>query len=230
MQKLIYLADDEPNIRNLLKSFLEKEGYQAHAFENGDRLFDAFQNKPCDLVILDIMMPGTNGLEICSKLREISNIPIIMLTAKDTEEDYISGLSLGSDDYFTKPFSPVKLMMRIKSMFRRFDAQAQAPGAELTFEDITLIPGDMTAFCRGEVLNLTKTEYSFLVYMLERQGKVISRKELFNAIWGFDHVIESRATDDTVKRLRRKLEGSRVSIDTVWGVGFKISAKPGDVQ
>ncbi|MCL2499466.1 MAG: response regulator transcription factor [Defluviitaleaceae bacterium] len=230
MQKLIYMADDEPSIRNLVKAFLEKEGYLAEAFENGEHLYEAFIKKECDLVILDIMMPGSNGLMICSKLREISNVPIIMLTAKDTEEDYISGLSLGSDDYFTKPFSPVKLMMRVKSMLRRFDmyTQPEKDGGEIKHEDINIYPDKLTAFCNGVALNLTKTEFSLLAYLLANKDKVISRYELLNTIWGYDNVIESRATDDTVKRLRKKLDnaGSRVSIDTVWGVGFKIGTRP----
>jgi DNA-binding response OmpR family regulator len=230
MQKLIYIADDDASIRNLVKAFLEREGYRVGAFENGERLYEAFVKKECDLVILDVMMPGSNGLVICIKLREVSNVPIIMLTAKDTEEDYISGLSLGSDDYFTKPFSPVKLMMRVKSMLRRFDtyAQSEKNNGEVNHGDLTVFPENWTAFCNGNALNLTKTEFNLLVYLLENKEKVISRHELLNTIWGYDSVIESRATDDTVKRLRKKLDNacSRVSIDTVWGVGFKIGTKP----
>jgi DNA-binding response OmpR family regulator len=226
MQKLIYIADDEKNIRNLVKAFLEKEGYQAEAFENGDLLLEAFNRKKCDLVILDIMMPGTNGLIVCTKLRESSDVPIIMLTAKDTEEDYISGLSLGSDDYFTKPFSPVKLMMRVKAILRRVAMYAAKDDAalEIKHEDITLFPNQLTANCRDENLHLTKTEFSLLTYLIENKNKAVSRQELLNVIWGYDIVVESRATDDTVKRLRRKLENaaSKVKIETVWGFGFKL--------
>ncbi|MCL2604843.1 MAG: response regulator transcription factor [Defluviitaleaceae bacterium] len=231
MQKSIYVADDERNIRNLVKAFLEKEGYAAEAFENGDLLLEAFRAKPCDLVILDIMMPGTSGLLVCTKLREASDVPIIMLTAKDTDEDYISGLSLGGDDYFTKPFSPVKLMMRVKAMLRRVDMYA-AKGAENTdiaFEDVSLHPAQFAAHCRGENLHLTKMEFNLLTYLIENKNKAVSRHELLNVIWGYDVVVESRATDDTVKRLRRKLEeaGSRVLIETVWGFGFKLGTKAG---
>ena len=229
MQKLIYIADDEKNIRNLVKAFLEKEGYTVEAFENGDLLLDAFAIKQCDLVILDIMMPGSSGLIICTKLREISSVPIIMLTAKDTDEDYISGLSLGSDDYFTKPFSPVKLTMRVKAMLRREDMYANADknADEIRFEDVVISLNKMTAYCRDTILNLTKTEFNLLVYMLENKDKAISRQELLNTIWGYGSFVESRATDDTVKRLRRKLEtaNSSVLIETVWGHGFKIGKK-----
>ena len=229
MQKLIYLADDEKNIRNLVKAFLEKENYLVEAFETGDKLFEAFGKKECDLVILDIMMPGNNGLIICTKLREISGVPIIMLTAKDTEEDYISGLSLGSDDYFTKPFSPVKLVMRVKAMLRRIemDKQVEKSSGEAHYEDLTMYPDKLTAYCNNKILNLTKTEFSFLVYLIEHQDQAVSREELLNTIWGYDSVVESRATDDTVKRLRKKLDGanSKVSVDTVWGFGFKLGVK-----
>ncbi|MCL2187989.1 MAG: response regulator transcription factor [Defluviitaleaceae bacterium] len=231
MKKRIYIADDEKNIRNLVKAFLEKEDYEVEAFENGDKLLTAFTQKPCDLVILDIMMPGTSGFIICTKLREISPVPIIMLTAKDTEEDYISGLSLGSDDYFTKPFSPVKLTMRVKALLRRVEMHTpQTPESdEISFKDISLFPAQQAAHCRGENLHLTKTEFSLFAYLIENKAKAISRQELLNVIWGYDIVIESRATDDTVKRLRRKLEtaGSSVSIDTVWGFGFKLGTKEG---
>lgn len=231
MRKLIYVADDEKNIRNLVKIFLEKEGYQVKVFENGDLLLDAFGKKECDLIILDVMMPGSNGLIVCTKLREISDVPIIMLTAKDTEEDYISGLSLGSDDYFTKPFSPVKLTMRVKAMLRRVDmyshAQVSKNDADIFYGDIKISPINLTVYCNQEFLSLTKTEFNLLAYLAENKEKAVSRQELLNIVWGYDSAVESRATDDTVKRLRRKLDkaGSDVSIDTVWGHGFKIGIK-----
>jgi len=230
MSKLIYIAEDEKNIRHLIRSFLEKEGYKVEAFENGDQLYDAFRNKPCDLIVLDIMMPGSSGLIICTKLREISNVPIVMLTARDTDEDYISGISLGSDDYFTKPFSPVKLTMRVKAMFRRIemDTQMQASSNEsVTFADITIYPDKLMAYCNNMELALTNTEFNLLTYLLQNQDKAVSREELLNKIWGYDNAVETRATDATVKRLRKKLSdiGSIVSIDTVWGHGFRISAK-----
>lgn len=235
MQRLIYLADDEVNIRNLVKAFLEKEGYLVEAFETGDLLLEAFHEKECDLVILDITMPGNSGLIICAQLRAVSGVPIIMLTAKDTEDDYISGLSLGSDDYFTKPFSPVKLTMRVKAMLRRMDMNVTADSAEkstseVVYGDITILSDKMAALCRQEELNLTRTEFNLLSYLINNNHKALSRQELLNTLWGYDHAIESRATDDTVKRLRRKLynANSRVSIDTVWGFGFKIGMRTDD--
>ena len=231
MKKLIYIADDDKNIRNLIKAFLETEGYEVRAYESGDLLFEAFKGKECDLVVLDIMMPGSSGLIICKKLRELSNVPIIMLTAKDTEDDYIIGLSLGSDDYLTKPFSPAKLTMRVKAMLRRVDMHTKMAknGSNITYGNITVNPGKMTAYCGSNALKLTKTEFNLLMYLLENKEKAVSRQELLNSIWGYESGVESRATDDAVKRLRRKLENaeSDIFIDTVWGHGFRIALKEG---
>lgn len=225
MPKQIYIAEDEKNIRHLVQSFLQKEGYQVTAFETGDKLYEVFQTKPCDLIILDIMMPGNSGLTICAKLRAISKVPIIMLTARDTEEDYISGISLGSDDYFTKPFSPMQLIMRVKAIFRRIDMDTEQARETLSFADVTVNQNKLIAFCNNKELNLTSTEFSLLAYMLEHHDRAVSREELLNKIWGYDNAVETRATDATVKRLRRKLSGagSSVIIDTVWGYGFRIS-------
>lgn len=232
MNKLIYIAEDEKNIRHLVQSFLIKEGFCVEAYESGDLLFDAYVKKPCDLVILDILMPGSSGLIICTKLREISKVPIIMLTAKDTDEDYISGISLGSDDYFTKPFSPVKLVMRVKALFRRIEMETNACESNaskdcIVVSDIVVYPDKMTAYCKNAELLFTNTEFRLLVYLLENKDRAVSRNELITSIWGYDSEVETRATDDTVKRLRRKLAvaGSTVSIDTVWGYGFRISGK-----
>jgi DNA-binding response OmpR family regulator len=232
MSKLIYIAEDEQNIRHLIQSFLLKEGYRVEVFENGDLLYDAFIKEPCDLVILDIIMPGSSGLIICTKLREISEVPIFMLTAKDTDEDYISGISLGSDDYFTKPFNPVQLVMRVKALFRRINMEANIKDnadskVEIIFSDLTVSTNRLIIFCKNSELALTNTEYRFLVYLLENKDKAVPRDELFSKIWGYDCEIETRAIDDTVKRLRRKLSAaeSSVSIDTIRGFGFRIGAK-----
>jgi len=120
-QKKIYIADDETNIRLGIKTFLEGAGYAVEDFENGDLLLEAYRNSPADLVVLDVMMPGSNGFIVCKELRKISTVPIIMLTARDSDLDYATGLDLGSDDYLTKPFSPMALTMRVKAIFRRIE-------------------------------------------------------------------------------------------------------------
>ena len=223
--KLIYAADDEKNIRDLLKSFLENEGYQVQVFETGDLLFEAFLHKPADLVLLDIMMPGSDGFLICGKLRQISNVPVIMLTARDGETDYISGLALGSDDYFTKPFRPLKLVMRVKAIFRRIDMeQASREADQLSFGNLTLLPQRRTILVNQKDVPLTMIEFDFLTYLFQNRYRAVSREEILNRVWGYDSMVETRATDDTVKRLRKKLTdaGSRILIETVRGYGFRL--------
>ena len=145
----IYIADDEKNIRDLITKFLESDGYSVTAFETGDELMAKFLESPCELVILDIMMPGTDGLTICRQLRNITDVPIIMLTAKDSEYDYIKGITLGSDDYLTKPFRLTTLLMRVKSLLRRMDMNSKkATAQDLT--DITV--GNLNFFAQENML------------------------------------------------------------------------------
>ena len=224
MSKLIYVADDEENIRNLVSSFLKKEGFRVSTFATGDELLEQFKKIPCDLVVLDIMMPGSDGIEICAALRTFSTVPIIMLTARDTELDYATGITLGSDDYFTKPFSPMSLVMRAKAIFRRQDYEQNGGGdiRELSFADTVIDLPSKTVTVAGERVDLTPNEYALLCYLFENKDKAVSRAELLNKIWGFDSAVETRAADDTIKRLRKKIAHSRIIIDTVWGYGFRL--------
>jgi len=193
-------------------------------FASGEELLEVFPKEPCDLLILDVMMPGLSGFEVCSKIRETSTIPIIMLTARDSDIDYATGLSLGSDDYFTKPFSAMSLIMRIKAIFRRIEYERQgaenAADAELRFGDVMLNPKIKAAVGRKGSLELTPNEFALLQYLMERKGNAVSREELLDKIWGYDSVVETRVADDTVRRLRKKLVGSGALVETVWGFGF----------
>lgn len=229
LSKLIYIADDEDNIRKLVKTFLLNEGYIVKDFENGDLLLKEFNNKECDLAILDIMMPGSDGFEICTKLREQSTVPIIMLTARDSDIDYITGLTLGSDDYFTKPFSPMALVMRVKAIFRRIEFEKnnhqQEKEITLKFGDIIINTKNKIVSFKENSIDLTPNEYNLLTYLFENKDKAISRDELLNKIWGYDSEVETRAADDTVKRLRKKISKTNVLIETVWGFGFRLKEK-----
>ncbi|MDK2562458.1 response regulator transcription factor [Romboutsia sedimentorum] len=226
MSKLIYIADDETNIRKLVKTFLENDGHIVKDFENGDLLLEEFNNKECDLVILDIMMPGSDGFEICTKIREKSTVPIIMLTARDSDIDYITGITLGSDDYFTKPFSPMALVMRVKAMFRRIDFEKVQNNKNespiLKFGDININTDTKTVSHLNNNIDLTPNEYNLLTYLFENKDRAISREELLNKVWGYDSEIETRAADDTVKRLRKKISQTNIIIETVWGFGFRL--------
>jgi len=231
MNKSIYVADDESNIRNLVQTFLEREGYDVTAFPDGESLLRFFSTNPSDLVILDVMMPGRDGFFICSDIRKISNVPIIMLTARDSDADYIAGLSLGSDDYFTKPFSPMKLVMKVKAIFRRAVADSnQSDNADhsLHFEDISIMTKSKMVMCGDEEMQLTPNEFSLLTYLIINKERAVSRSELLDRIWGYETEVETRVADDTVKRLRKKLAKSHVEIKTVWGYGFRLKKQSED--
>lgn len=230
MSHSIYIADDERNIRDLIKSFLESDGYEVSAFETGDELKSAFDEKPADLVILDIMMPGTDGLTVCKQLREESGVPIIILTAKDSEYDYVHGITIGSDDYLTKPFRPTALLMRVRSLLRRMDMNEKSDHSSKASEEDTSI-GDLTfsssrneILCSGKPIKLTRTELKMLSYMMKNPDKAYSRDELLEAIWGFDTKVETRVTDETLRRIRKQLSAceSNVSVKTMWGFGYRI--------
>lgn len=223
MIKIIYFADDEKNIRDLVVPFLEHDGFTVRAFETGDLLLEAYKNQKPDLVILDIMMPGTNGLDVMKSIRQYDNVPIIMLTARDSDVDFITAFNLGTDDYFTKPFSPIKLSLHVKALFKRLDEKAIKNDTQYQFLDLTLDTEKRIALLSNEEMPLTKTEFDFLLVLIEKPETAFSRETLLNRIWGFDD-IESRAVDDTIKRLRKKFKQyhSQVSIKTVWGYGFKL--------
>lgn len=223
MTKIIYFADDEKNIRDLVVPFLEHDGFTVRAFETGDLLLEAYKNQKPDLVILDIMMPGTNGLDVMKSIRQYDNVPIIMLTARDSDVDFITAFNLGTDDYFTKPFSPIKLSLHVKALFKRLDEKEIKNDTQYQFLDLTLDTEKRIALLSNEEMPLTKTEFDFLLVLIEKPETAFSRETLLNRIWGFDD-IESRAVDDTIKRLRKKFKQyhSQVSIKTVWGYGFKL--------
>jgi DNA-binding response OmpR family regulator len=228
-EKLIYIADDEMNIRDLIRMFLQKEGYSVEAFSNGESLLDRFNKKPADMLILDIMMPNMDGLSLCAEVRKDSNVPIIFVSARDSESDKITGLMLGSDDYLTKPFSPVELVLRVKSIFRRMEFE-RAPVTNpeiISVSDITIYPNKRYAECKGQDLVLTPMEFNLLLYLVNNQSKGVSREELLNKVWGFDSEVDTRATDDMIKRIRKKLitADSALKIETIWGFGFILSGK-----
>ncbi len=226
MSYTIYIADDEDNIRELIRTFLESDGYTVKAFRTGDDLYSEFLVAPADLVILDIMMPGTDGMTICQKLREITTVPIIMLTAKDSEFDYVRGITLGSDDYLTKPFRPTALLMRVRSLLRRTELdKTDVPGKtpdHLSLGDLAFNPIKNEVTCKGVPLHLTPTELKLLTHMMRNTEKSYSREELLNEIWDFNSAVETRVTDEAVRKIRKKLSaaGSNVRIETLWGFGY----------
>lgn len=225
-KKLIYIADDEVNILNIIKSFLLKEGYWVETFNNGQAILEAYQAKPADMLVIDIMMPGMDGYSLCSQVRQTSSVPIIIVSAKDTEPDKIAGLTLGCDDYLTKPFSPMELIARIRSIFRRIEMDKAQTGKidVLKVSDIVINHDSKKVEINGRDIGLTGMEFSLLYYLSVNKNRAVSRGELLDKVWGFENEVETRATDDMIKRIRKKLadSGSELKIDTVWGFGFRL--------
>ncbi len=225
-KKLIYMADDEINICNIIKSFLLKEGFDIEIFTDGRSLLNAFQERQADMLILDIVLPELDGYQLCSLIRLTSNVPIIFISAKDTEPDKISGLNLGGDDYLTKPFSPLELIARINSIFRRInlDKISIENNESINICDISINPSTKRAEINGKKIDFTVTEFSLLHYLAKNKNKAISRSELLDKVWGYENTVNTRATDDMIKRIRKKLidAGSVLEIHTIWGYGFTI--------
>ena len=224
-KKLIYIADDEINICNIIKSFLVKDGFNVEIFNDGRSVLNAFSKKQADMLILDIMMPEIDGYALCSLIRLKSCVPIIIVSAKDTESDKIAGLKLGSDDYLTKPFSPLELIARINSIFRRINLDKTPNNNNIVkVSDISINFDTKQVNFNGNPLNLTVMELSLLYYLIKNKNIAVSRSELLDKVWGFENKVETRATDDMIKRIRKKLSdvGSNLKIDTIWGFGFTI--------
>jgi DNA-binding response OmpR family regulator len=227
--KLIYVVDDEQKIRELIKTYLQKEGYEVEAFADGGSAFECFQKVPADMLVIDITMPVMDGYTLCREIRKTSDVPIIMVSAKDEEIDRILGLELGSDDYISKPFSPRELVVRVKTIFRRIKdepSSIQEPQkSSMICSDIVLYPDERRILKDNTEVELTTKEYDLIFYLLKNKNRVFTREQLINSIWGYDYIGDSRAIDDLVKRVRKKLQdvNSSLEITTVWGYGYKIS-------
>lgn len=230
MQKLIFVCDDEENIRELIRPYLLREGYDVETFEDGEALIKAFELKEPDMIVLDIMMPGISGLDICRELRKISEVPIILVSARDDTFDKVLGLELGSDDYIAKPFSPRELLARIKTIFRRIKEPAPKEEAEsklqdIQIRDILIKSGERVVYKGQDALDFTIKEYDLFFFLMSNKNMVFNRDQLLTAVWGEDFFGDSRSVDDLVKRIRKKLAaaGSELEITTVWGYGYKIN-------
>lgn len=226
----VYVADDEKNIRDLIASFLRDQGLEVEVFETGDQLLLRFLEEAADVVILDIMMPGTSGIDIAAMLRKRSEVPIILLTARDSDDDFVKGFSAGVDDYFTKPFSPLKLSLRVKAILARQPVVKDGANEEvksLAYEGLEISDKERSASYQGKTIKLTNTEFELLKVLLSHSEEAVSRDDLLHLVWGYESDIETRVTDDTIKRLRKKMRGveSHVLIETIWGYGFKLTKK-----
>ena len=210
MAKKILVVDDEKPISDIIKFNLEKEGYEVVTAYDGEEALEKVESENPDLIILDLMLPKIDGLEVAKRVRAKHTMPIIMVTAKDSELDKVLGLELGADDYVTKPFSNRELVARVKANLRR-QATLKAPAEEekntdLTVGDLTIHPEAYTVTKRGENINLTHREFELLHYLAQHIGQVINREHLLQTVWGYDYFGDVRTVDVTVRRLREKIE------------------------
>ena len=222
--KHIFVVEDEEKISRLLCDYLEKADYRTSVQANGDRVISQVKKDMPDLILLDIMLPGMDGMELCREIRKFSNVPIIMITARVEEIDRLLGLKLGADDYVCKPFSPREVVARVKAIFRRLHAEPRTPA--LVSGSISLDDETHQVMIDKQVLNLTPNEFGLLKIMMTQPNRVFSRSELINRVQGYDFEGYDRTIDTHIKNLRKKI-GERLPdqeiIRTVYGVGYKFN-------
>jgi DNA-binding response OmpR family regulator len=220
----VLVVDDDETVRDVVRRYLVIAGFTVDMAGDGADGLKRFAAQPADLVVLDVMMPGINGLEVCKRLREVSQVPIVLLTALGEEENRIAGLQLGADDYVTKPFSPRELALRVASVLRRARMPRQEiASAELSDGDLTLQMSARQASLKGAELPLTTREFDLLAFFLAHPGTAFSRADLLAKVWGWDFGDQSTVTVH-VRRLREKIErepAKPVRVATVWGVGYR---------
>ncbi|MGG3564742.1 response regulator transcription factor [Neobacillus rhizosphaerae] len=222
--KHIFVIDDEKNIRDILQKYMENEGYKVTLFSDGENVYQEMLRLKPDLLVIDIMLPHMDGLELCKEIRKSSDIPIIFVSARDGEFDRILGLELGGDDYLTKPFSPRELMVRIKNLFKRMEKTTVSKPQMLTIRDITIDFERRYIEKDGLEIKLTAKEYDLFIFLARNKGKPFTREELLEFIWGYEYTGDGRLIDDLVKRVRKKLEQheSTVELSTIWGYGYRV--------
>jgi DNA-binding response OmpR family regulator len=220
----ILAVEDDERIRSAVKLALEDEGWIVDEAESGEDAIELFQRSPPDVVLIDIMLPGIDGFELCRTLRRTSSVPIVMVTARNDTHDVVAGLEAGADDYLTKPFAPKELSARIRALLRRIRSNPQGHQRQV-FGDLELIPDEGKVLRDGEEVHLTKTEFRLLCELAESPGKVLSREALLDKVWGYDYFGDGRLVDVHVRRLRTKVESDPANprhVVTVRGLGYRL--------
>jgi DNA-binding response OmpR family regulator len=222
-KETILVVDDEKNIVELARLYLEKEGYRVEdAYDGAEALAKVKSLQPA-LVVLDLMLPEVDGWEVCRRVRKESDVPIIMLTARDDDVDKIVGLELGADDYLTKPFNPRELAARVRAVLRRYE-KAIRPEQVIKIGQVTIDPLRREVTVGDRIVELRTKEFDLLLALARHKGIVLSRDQLLDLAWGFDFYGQTRTVDMHIAHLRDKLAGSNLIIDTVWGIGYKLVA------
>jgi two-component system response regulator ResD len=223
MSTTVLVVDDEPIVREVVVSYLEREGYRTLEAGDGDTARRLVEEEPPGLVVLDVMLPGTDGLELCRWIRARSDLPVIMLTARGDEADRIVGLDLGADDYVTKPFSPRELAARVRTVLRR-TAPSLAKAERLTFDGLDIDASAREVTKDGDSLRLTAKEFDLLWFMANHPRQVFSRDQLMDRVWGYEAALDTGTVTVHIRRLREKIEAdpSRPRfLQTIWGVGYR---------
>ena len=223
----ILVVDDDTNICELLRLYLTKEGYQVTTANDGEEGLDKFNQVKPDMVLLDVMMPKMDGLEVCRRIRKLGNTPVMMLTAKGETFDKVLGLELGADDYITKPFEPKEMVARIKAVARRYQT-GDTPAKEVSFPGLTVNISRYSVVYAGQEIEMPPKELEVLYFLASHANQVFTRQQLLEQVWGFNFFGDSRTVDVHIKRLREKLvdcEKYGWQIKTVWSVGYKFEVK-----
>jgi DNA-binding response OmpR family regulator len=222
----VLVVDDEPIVRDVVARYLKREGYRTLEAADGNRARQLVEQEAPNLVVLDLMIPGTDGLALCRWIRSSSRLPVIMLTARGEEADRIVGLEIGADDYVTKPFSPRELVARVRSVLRR--AEPSLPPAErMTFEDLEVVPSTREVRKAGRPLQLTAKEFDLLQFLASHPRHVFSRDQLMTRVWGYSTALDTGTVTVHIRRLREKIEDDPSHprfLQTVWGVGYRFSS------
>lgn len=225
----ILIVDDEKEIADLVDLYLKNDGYNVYKFYNGKDALKCINNTPLDMAILDVMLPDIDGFKICQEIRKEHYFPVIMLTAKVEDMDKIMGLTIGADDYITKPFNPLELMARVKTQLRRYkkynNTELEVSQDEYEVRGLSINKGTHKVYLYGKELALTPIEFLILFYLCENMGKVISSEELFENVWGEKYLDNNNTVMTHIGRLREKLDEPYKNpkfIKTVWGVGYRI--------
>ncbi len=218
----ILIVEDEKSMQEIIAEYMQRGGHTCFMADDGMDALLMLKNNPMDLMILDIMMPHLDGFSVCRMTREMSNLPIIMLTAKSSEDDKLKGYDLGADDYITKPFSPKVLLAKAKALLRR---SSVLPADTVNAGKISIIPASHKVFVEGQEITLTYKEYELLYFFISNPGQIFSREQLLNRIWGYDFEGTTRTVDTHIKTLRQKLGGEGRHIVTLIRSGYKFEVK-----
>ena len=221
----ILTVEDDERIRTAVKLALEDEGWVIEEAETGETALEAFHRNPADVVLIDIMLPGIDGFEVCRSIRRTSDVPIVMVTARADTHDVVAGLEAGADDYLTKPFAPKELSARIRALLRRARSPDHGAGATLRFGDLEIVPDAGVVKMAGREVHLTKTEFRLLCELASSPGRVFSREVLLERVWGYGYFGDGRLVAVHVRRLRTKVEADPANprhVATVRGLGYKL--------